>query len=219
LPRESLERLPNEVTILFASAGPRDASRLDIAEEARDIAERLRASEHRDVVKLEHVPALRTSDLIPALNRYRPRILHFAGHGSEGAELVFQDDKGDAKPVSAEAITATVATVADDVQLVVLNACHTSMQAEALVEHVRAAIGMVTAIGDEAGRVFATSFYGAIADGFSVRRAFDQGLAQLQLDGIPEEHVPQLFTAQGLDADELVLVRPPEEQPYSELAA
>lgn len=214
-----LRRLPERVTILFASAGPRDATRLDIAEEARDVGQRLRSSEHRDVVRLEHVPALRARDLIPALNQHRPRVLHFAGHGSAGAELVFQDDDGEAKPVGAAAITATVATVADDVQLVVLNACHTADQAEALTVHVPSAIGMVTTIGDDAGRVFATALYGAIADGFSVQRAFDQARAQLQLEGIPEEHVPQLFTAAGVVADELVLVRPPGDSPSWGLAA
>jgi len=219
IPETTLSRLPEKVTIMLVSAGPRDEERLDIAEEARDVGERIRGAEHRDAVKLEHVPAVRTKDLIPALNRFKPRVLHFAGHGSTGAELVFQDEDGKAKPVSAKAITATVATVADNVQLVVLNACHTSAQAEALTEHVPAAIGMAAAIGDEAARVFSTALYGAIADGFSVRRAFDQALAQLQLEGIEEERIPRLFTAEEIDPDELVLVRPPNEPPNSALAA
>lgn len=204
-----LQSLPDQVTILLASAGPRDESRLDIAEEARDIEQRLRSSRHRDAVRLKHVPALRTRDLIPALNEHRPAVLHFAGHGSVGAELIFQDDDGNAKPVSVGAIAATVATVADDVQLAVLNACHSSDQAAALTAHIPASIGMAAPIDDEAARIFATTLYGAIADGFSIRRAFDQALAQLQLEGIPQEHIPQLFIADRANADEIVLVRPP----------
>ena len=204
-----LHRLPEKATILFTSAGPRDEARLDIAEEARDIQKRLRSSEHRDAVELKHVPALRTQDLIPALNEHKPKVLHFAGHGSEEHQLVFQDDEGNTKPVELEALGATIATVADHIQLVVLNACDTSGQAAALVEHIPVAIGMSTAIGDEAARVFAVTLYGAIADGFSVQRAFDQALAQLQLDGITENQTPQLFAAEGVDPDELVLVRPP----------
>lgn len=218
LSNAQLQRLPEQVTILLASAGPRDESRLDIAEEARDIAQRLRSSQHRDAVKLEHVPALRAVDLIPALNEHRPTVLHFAGHGSAGAELVFQDDDGKAKPVSAEAITATVATVADHVQLVVLNACDSSDQAAALTAYVPAAIGMAAPIGDDAARIFATALYGAIADGFSTQRAFDQALAQLQLEGVTQEHVPQLFTADQADPDELVLVRPPGQSSGNDLA-
>jgi hypothetical protein len=214
-----LQRLPEQATILFASAGPRDESRLDIAEEARDVAQRLRSSEHRDAVKLQHVPALRTRDLIPALNEHRPAVVHFAGHGSTDAELVFQDDDGNAKLVTVEALSATIATVADDIQLVVLNACHSSDQAFALTAHVPAAIGMAAPIGDEAARTFATTLYGAIADGFSIQRAFDQALAQLHLDGIAQEHIPQLYTAAHADADELVLVRPPDRGTENDLAA
>jgi hypothetical protein len=145
--------------------------------------------------------------------------VHFAGHGSTGAELIFQDDDGNAKPVSVEALSATIATVADDIQLVVLNACHSSDQAAALTTHVPAAIGMAAPIDDEAARIFATTLYGAVADGFSIQRAFDQALAQLQLDGIPQEHIPQLFTASDTDSDELVLVRPPDLAEGSDLAA
>jgi CHAT domain len=214
-----LRSLPQRVTILFASAGPRDELRVDIAEEARDVQKRLRASEHRDVVELRHVPALRPSDLIPALNEHKPRVVHFAGHGSRDGQLVFQDDGGNAKPVDLEAIAATIATVADDVQLVVLNACHSSMPASALVEHVPVAIGMSEAIGDDAARLFAIALYGAIADGFSVERAFAQGLAQLKLDGLPDIDVPCLFTTDGVDADSLVLVRPPDEDSGGLIAA
>lgn len=214
-----LQRLPEKVAILFASAGPRDETRLDIAEEARDVEKRLRASKHRDVVELKHVPALRTSDLIPALNQHRPRIVHFAGHGSKTGELVFQGDDGQAKFVELEALAATIATVADDVKLVVLNACHSSVQAVALVDHVPAAIGMSEAIGDEGARVFATALYGAIADGFSVERAFMQALAQLKLDGISDDETPQLYVAAGVDPDALVIVRPPGDAFGESLAA
>ncbi len=217
--RAQLERLPTKVAILFASAGPRDENRLDIAEEARDVQQRLRLAAHRDAVELKHVPALRTSDLIPALNEHRPSVVHFAGHGSEKGRLIFQDDEGKAKPVELEAIAATIATVADDVQLVVLNSCNSGAQASALVDHVPAAIGMSKAIGDDAARIFATALYGAIADGFSVERAFMQALAQLKLDGLSDADIPHLFTGDGVDADSLVLVRPPDELLGESLAA
>jgi CHAT domain-containing protein len=214
-----LKRLPKKVKIMFASAGPRDQQRLDLAEEARDVQQRLRASEHRDVVELKHVPALRSADLIPALNEHKPRVVHFAGHGSSGDELIFQDPDGKAKPVSLDALAATIATVSDHVGLVVLNACHTSVQANALTDHIPSAIGMSRAIGDEAARAFAVALYGAIADGFSVQRAFDQGLAQLKLDGLPDDQVPQLFAATGVEPDELVLVRPPGDALVDQVAA
>lgn len=67
---------------------------------------------------------------------------------------------------------------------------------------------MTTAIGDEAARVFSAQFYSALSFGKSIRRAFEQARAQLLLEGIPEEDTPELFVKDGLDPDEIVLVRP-----------
>jgi hypothetical protein len=73
---------------------------------------------------------------------------------------------------------------------------------------VEAAIGIGTSMGDDAARFFAAAFYGAIGFGHSVELAFKQGLAQLAVEGIPDDQRPELFTRQGLDASALVLVQP-----------
>ncbi len=63
-------------------------------------------------------------------------------------------------------------------------------------------------IGDKVARVFAAQFYSAIGFGRSVRDAFDQAIAALMLEGISEDKVPESFTHVGVDAGEVVLVRP-----------
>ncbi len=68
---------------------------------------------------------------------------------------------------------------------------------------------MNTSIGDDAARVFSASFYLAIGFGLCVRKAFEQARAALMLESIPEQSTPELFVTVGLDADDLVLVRPP----------
>jgi len=94
-------------------------------------------------------------------------------------------------------------TASSNSQLVFFNACYSKAQAEAVVQHVPAAIGMNTAIGDDAARVFAAQFYSAIGFGLSVGTR--QGA--LMLEGIPEELTPELFLTPGLDQDALVLVK------------
>ena len=39
-------------------------------------------------------------------------------------------------------------------------------------------------------------------------QAFDQAVARLMVEGIPEEKTPELFAADGVDADQVILVRP-----------
>jgi hypothetical protein len=68
---------------------------------------------------------------------------------------------------------------------------------------------MTTIIGDTAARVFAAQFYSAIGFGLSVKQAFDQAKAALMLEGISEEDTPELFVADGIDAESFILVKPP----------
>lgn len=205
---DRLQLLPERIHVLFLASNPRDQQQLLLDEEVRAISEMIRKSLHRDAVRLESRWALRPLDLLQALNEVKPRIVHFSGHGSDQDELVFQDDRGASKPVSKEAIVQTMAAMAGDIQLVFFNTCYSRAQAEAVTGHVPAAIGMNTTIGDKAARVFSSQFYSAIGFGLPIAKAFAQAKASLMLEGIPEDNTPELFLADGVDADDLVLVRP-----------
>lgn len=204
-----LAQLPERIVVLFMASNPLDQPQLRLDEEARAIAEMIRMSAHRDAVRLESRWAVRPLDVLQAINENQPRIIHFSGHGSDQNEIVFQDQSGAAKFVSKEAIVQTMAAASGDIQLVFFNTCYSREQAEAVVRHIPAAIGMNTSIGDEGARVFAAQFYSAIGFGLSVRRAFEQAKAALMLENIPEENTPELFLAAGLDGDQLILVKPP----------
>jgi WD40 repeat protein len=93
-------------------------------------------------------------------------------------------------------------------RLVVLNACHTRSQAEALTGVVDCVVGMNRVIGDRAAIKFAASFYGALAFGKSVQKAFEQGIARLSAEGITEADTPELLVRAGVDASQVVLVGP-----------
>ncbi len=208
VPETQIRSLPPKITVLFLAASPVDQAQLRLDEEVRVITEKIRSAEHRDSVELVSRWALRTSDLMQHLNEHQPHIVHFSGHGSDQDELAFHKDDGTTKLVTKEAISAAIAAAADNIELIVFNACYSQGQAEAVTQHIDAAIGMTTAIGDEAARVFSAQFYSALSFGKSVQRAFEQARAQLLLEGIPEDDTPELFVKDGLDPDEIVLVRP-----------
>lgn len=212
LSEEVIRRLPEKIKVLFFAANPRDQEPLRLDEEVRDITQQIRLSEYRDSVELLSRWAVRTGDLLQALNEQKPRVVHFSGHGSEEDELVFLTEDGSSKFVTEEAMAASIATVADHVRLVFFNTCYSRAQARAAAQHVDVAIGMSDSIGDDAARVFAAQFYSAIGFGYSVQRAFDQAKARLMLEGILEEDTPELFVREGLSADEIVLVRPDEQE-------
>jgi|SRR5690554_367318 len=205
---KELKNIPEKITVLFLASNPIDQVQLRLDEEARSISEMIKKAKHRESVKLESCWALQPMDLLQALNDFNPAIVHFSGHGSDEDEIVFQAQDGTAKLVSKEAIVQTMMASSENIRLVFFNTCYSRNQAEAVSQFADATIGMNTSIGDEAARVFSSQFYSSIGFGHSVAKAFQQAKALLMMEGIKEENTPELFIKDGLNADEIILVKP-----------
>jgi nucleoside phosphorylase len=198
-------------TILFLAANPVTSSmapvRLD--EEAREIEQKLNASEHRDSFVLKTKWAVRPDDLQDALLREQPVIVHFSGHGSGVPGIVLHSDAdtdfdtdGPWKPVKGATLRDLFAALKDNIRIVVLNACYTEDQARSIVEVVDFVIGMKAAIGDAAARSFAASFYRALGFGRTIQTSFELGVNSLGLKGlVADEHLPFLLVRDGASAD------------------
>jgi hypothetical protein len=89
--------------------------------------------------------------------------------------------------------------------VVVLNACYSDTQADALLAHIDCVVGMSGAIEDDAARSFSIGFYGGLGERESVAAAFKQGCAAISLQGLRDGHRPQLKVRPGVDAARLVL--------------
>ncbi len=83
----------------------------------------------------------------------------------------------------------------------VFNACWSLEQARAITRVVPCAVGMRSRVEDRVSFLFAASFYRAIGFGRSVKKAFDQGVAALCLNGIDGEPEPVLLARPGVDPD------------------
>ena len=199
-------KLLDKCKILFLAANPSGVPQLCLDEEIREIQEKIRAAEYRDTLQLTSRFAVRPDDLLQSLNEERPHVVHFSGHGTPSEELVLKDRAGNPKRVTKTALVSLFKTLKDNIRLVVLNACYSKPQAEAIVEVIDCAIGMKRAIGDKAAITFAASLYRAVGFGRSMQEAFDQGVASLLLEGIPEEHTPVLLCRSGVRPDSLYLL-------------
>ena len=136
--------------------------------------------------------------------------MHFSGHGSPTEEIVLLDQQGRPKPVGKKALVSLFRTLKDNIRVILLNACFSRPQAEAIIEEIDCAIGMNRAIGDNAAITFAASFYRAIGFGRSVKDAFEQGKVALLLEGIGEEQTPELLTQQTVTPESIVLINSPQ---------
>ena len=178
--------------ILILAANPLDSSRLRLDEELREIDAVLSRAKLRDQFEIRPQYATRPSDIQQALLDYNPQIVHFCGHGDGARGLIFEDDSGKSQFVSARALANLFELFADQVKCVVLNACYSDVQAAAIVAHVDAVIGMNQPIGDTAAIRFAEGFYRGLGAGKDVEFAYKLGRNSLELQGIPQEHIPVL---------------------------
>lgn len=179
--------------ILVLVANPLDTHQLSLDEEVRAIDIALRQAAFRDYYELVPQLAVRIDDLQELLLRHHPQIVHFSGHGSNDGELILHDVNGGSKPVSGEALSTLFALFKDEICCVVLNACYSAQQAEAIAQHIDAVIGIPATIDDDAAREFSAAFYRALAFGRSVKTAFDLGVNKIVLAGLARRGVPELM--------------------------
>ncbi len=178
--------------ILVLAANPKDTSRLRLDEEVREIEKRLQIAQKRDEFSLKQQWAIRPTDVRQAMLDFRPNIVHFCGHGAGTGGIAFEDERGNAKLVGAEALAGLFELFAEAVECVVLNACYSEVQAEAIAKHIDYVVGMKQDIGDEASIEFAVAFYEALGAGESIEFAFSLACNAIQMAGLSEGLTPAL---------------------------
>jgi hypothetical protein len=196
-----------KITILFLAANPSDTTRLRLGEEVRGIDQALRLAEYRDAFDLQQHWAVRPADLQSLLLRHQPHIVHFSGHGSAAGEIMLEDATGKARSVSQAALSNLFSLLKDNLRVVVLNACYSQPQAEAIAQHIDCVVGMADAIGDKTAIAFVAAFYQALAYGRDLQNAFDLARNQAQLEGLDDEDVPQLLAINS-DPAQVAFARP-----------
>jgi hypothetical protein len=131
-------------------------------------------------------------DVSQALLDEQPQIVHFSGHGMATGALCFENQMGETHPIQPDALAALFEQFASQVKCVVLNACYSEIQANAIAEHIDYVVGMNQAIGDKAAIAFAIGFYQALGAGRTIEEAYKLGCVQIRLQGVPEHLTPVL---------------------------
>jgi len=185
------------VKILFLAADPSDASRLRLGQELRDIREKLRIAKERGKYHLEQRESVRVGDITQAIFDVEPQIIHFSGHSTNQGELCFENEVGQIQPIEADALAAMFELLVEQVNCVLLNACYSEIQAEAIAKHIPYVIGMNDAIGDKAAIAFAVGFYKALAANHGIEKVYKFGCVEIQLQGIAEHLKPVLYENQN----------------------
>jgi hypothetical protein len=202
--RRDAVKPPEQHVIAFLAANPSGTHALRLGSECAAIQRELKLAPHRRDFRVESRWAVTIDDAIAQLDELDPAVVHFSGHGEAGS-LLLEDEHGGPEPVSPRALAMMIEVAARNARVVILSACSTTAHAHALRDKVDVVIGMDGKIHDDAARMFAVRFYGALGNRRSVGNAFAQGVAKLAAKGLPDELLPCCVTRPGVDADQVVL--------------
>jgi hypothetical protein len=194
-----------KLRILFLAANPITTGKLRLDEEIREIDNRLLLAKYRDRFDIKQAWAVRHRDLSQALQRYEPHIVHFSGHGCTDGAIVIEDDQGNAHLVPGTSLARLFRVFKDHVRCVVLNACWSAEQANAIVSEIDVVIGMKQSIGDKAAINFASGFYQALGYGQNIKNAFELGCIEIDLALLGEDSTPKINFKEGINVDDLYL--------------
>jgi hypothetical protein len=181
-------------SILLLAANPKGTKSLRLQEEEREIKERLRLAGYGKI-PINSAGAVRPIDIQQAMLDFDPHIVHFSGHGAGQDGFVFEDAIGQEKLVDSQALAELFELFADQVECVVLNACYSKFQAEAIAQHIDHVIGMSKEIGDNAAIKFSVGFYAALGAGRPFKFAYKLGCnaIRLELERSPEYLTPIIW--------------------------
>ena len=192
--------------ILLLSANPTNTSKLRLDEEVREIEAGLERAKRRDEFEIISKQAVQVDDLYRALLDFEPQIVHFSGHGMGEEGLALKGSSGKMQLVNTEAL-AKLFKLFPRVECVLLNACYSEVQAEAIHQHIDYVIGMSQEIADDAAIKFAVGFYDALGAGRTIEDGFAFGCVAIDLENIPEFSTPVLKSRQNTSDTEQISKR------------
>jgi len=178
--------------ILYISANPLDTAALRIGAETRQIKEEIGLAKNRDKFLFTTNLAVTTRTLSRSILQEDPAIVHFSGHGEEEG-LCLETESGAIKMVEGKALEILFKNFSSKIKCVILNACFSKAQANAIVKHIPFVIGMNKAVEDEAALAFSVGFYQALTDGSDIEQAFNIGLAGMAMSSSGQENVAELL--------------------------
>jgi hypothetical protein len=171
--------------ILMLTSNPAGTAILNLNEEHSAIVSKLQSVQNNfSIIKKD---AVTISLFKENIEEIKPYILHFSGHGHEDGLMVQNDDFNGAVKIPSSGLRALFSDLKRQniiVKSVILNACYTIEQSEAIAQFVDYVIGTTIAVGDRIAKNFSSGFYFKIAqNGLDFENAFRSGVVQAEMSG------------------------------------
>ena len=204
--------------ILFLASNPWNTAKLQLEKEFTKVFNNLQNSKY--IVKSEF--AVTPSSLQKAILKYKPRIIHFSGHGLSdndvttianpderaiakaakgGAGIVLQDETGKAKVMETKNLVAMFQIFTKfkiPIDTVIFNSCHSRAQADGIRNYVNYVVGYSNAIKDDAAILIANDFYSYYVENDNAELAFELTKNIVNVQGFTEDQLMEILKRDGL---------------------
>jgi hypothetical protein len=188
--------------ILVLTANPDTSCHLRLDREVREIQEGLRQSSNRDQFIVETKWAVQTRDIRRSLMYFKPHYVHFSGHGANNGGLAVESNIHGVHLIEPDALAEMFSLFVDHVECVLLNACYSEIQANAIVQHIETVVGMTEAIDDRSAIAFSVGFYDALGNGYPAELAYKFGCNSIQLENLQGHCIPILKKRESVKTPE-----------------
>ncbi|WP_420102148.1 CHAT domain-containing protein [Bosea sp. (in: a-proteobacteria)] len=176
----------SKLKVVMLLASPKDQDPLRLDEEVRDTQQKLQLVQNSKVdIDIKHEWAVRLTEIADHLLNEKPQVIHFSGHGGNGAIYV-EDAIGDATPLNGNSFADLIKALGG-VECVLLNACFSDDLTNSIKPHVKVVIGCDDSIDDDAALAFSRAFYRALAHGRDYQSSFNLAVADVSMTVDPDE--------------------------------
>ena len=181
--------------IAYLITNPELGAALNTVQEAKQVIKAINSSALAEKIELRPLLAPSFDDLIDLLNRFKPHVVHFSGHGGDESLLFDNENIGDVGGTSLD--FDTIRELLDAVHFkpkgLVLMACDTVSGASKFLDHTDFVVAMSDSIDDNAASDFSVRFYKSVGDGVALDKAVKQGKVSIKAKGYKDSELPTLI--------------------------
>lgn len=186
-------------TIIFLASMPLGMAKLQLEKEFMQLS--LAVQREGFPYELVAQKDLTAHEMHRGILIHSPNIVHFSGHGTGGSEdqesgIFLEDENKRPMLMPTEILDETFQIFQEEgifIDVVVLNACSTKGQAEAIGKHVPYVIGMTSAMKDSVATEFSMSFYQTLALKKGIPLAFKLARTAVRLHSVSGDAMPVLY--------------------------
>ncbi|MDX1908239.1 MAG: COR domain-containing protein [Bacteroidia bacterium] len=159
--------------ILFLAANPLKTDPLQLDFETKEFKTELALGHAKAQFELLYELALDKSSFLRIKGK-NPSIIHFSGHGNEKG-ICIQDGQNQVKIIPNEILDPFFKNLKGITELVFLNSCLSSNQAEIIAQYIPYVVGTKVKIDDNLAIAFSSGLYNGLGEGLGYKDAIERG--------------------------------------------